>query len=134
MLQEKRAVSAIGALLMTGALLVSAILLERTLPAQVKRPTAGEQTLEGIVSDAMCGTKHKSAITIQCIKNCVDKGSNYALVVDDKVYELEAKGAALTKLDELRNVRAKVTGKVTGTKIAVTSVVEPPFENYNAGG
>jgi hypothetical protein len=133
MIKGKR-IGAVRALLVGGVLVASGIVLERTSPAQNQKPAGGEQTLEGIVTDAMCGVKHKSAITIACIKACVDKGSNYGLVVDDKVYELEAKGAAAAKLDELRNVRAKVTGKVTGMKIAVTSVVEPPFENYNAGG
>jgi hypothetical protein len=116
------------------ALLAGGLALTRISPAQTQKAADGAQTLEGIVSDAMCGTKHKSAIITACIKACVDKGSNYALVVDDKIYELEAKGAAAAKLSELANVKARVTGKVTGNKIAVTSVVEPAFENYTAGG
>ena len=133
-MDRKRETGAIlRALLLGAALLASSILLERTTAAQGGKP-AGEQTLEGIVTDAMCGTKHKSAIISACIKACVGKGSNYALVVDNKVYELEAKGSAAAKLAELANVKAKVTGKVTGTKIVVSSVAEPAFENYNAGG
>jgi hypothetical protein len=134
MIRGKQVSTILRALILAAAGISAGVLLENQAPAQQKSAASGEQTMEGIVTDAICGTKHKNAIITACIKACVDKGSNYGLVVDDKVYELEAKGTAVAKLAELANVKAKVIGRVTGSKIAVTSVAEPTFQNYNAGG
>ena len=50
-------------------------------------------------------------------------GSQYALVVGDKVYTLETSDkAALDKLNDLAGAKAKVTGEVDGTTVAVKSV------------
>jgi hypothetical protein len=38
-------------------------------------------TLKGTVSDAMCGAKHPVADAAGCTKDCVKKGSDYALMV-----------------------------------------------------
>jgi hypothetical protein len=130
--RQKRSGAALRRLLLGTALLTSGAVLHRTVAAPQK---AEPQTLEGIVSDAACGAKHKSAIAVACIKTCVDKGSNYSLLTDDdKVYELAAKDAERVKLAALANVRAKVTGTVNGLKVVVSKVEEPAFMNYNAGG
>ena len=50
---------------------------------------------------------------------CVSHGSKYALVVGDKVYELDGKTEGLAKL---AGAKAKVTGDVEGAKITVASV------------
>ena len=51
------------------------------------------KTFTGVVSDNMCGKQHmandKSAA--QCTRECVKAGSDYALVVGDKVYTLKAR-------------------------------------------
>ncbi|MGC2249006.1 MAG: hypothetical protein WA609_20550, partial [Terriglobales bacterium] len=45
------------------------------------------KTLTGEVSDAMCGAKHQMpGAAADCTRACVKHGSNYALVVGDKVY------------------------------------------------
>jgi hypothetical protein len=82
------------------------------------------QTLTGEVSDAMCGAKHEMpGNAADCTKVCVKHGSKYALVVGDKVYTLETSDkAALDQLDGLAGAKAKVTGEVDGTTIAVKSV------------
>src|SRR5450755_3090731 len=82
------------------------------------------QTLTGEVSDAMCGAKHEMpGKAADCTKGCVKHGSKYALVVGDKVYTLETTDkATLDKLDELAGAKAKVTGDVDGTTVAVKSV------------
>ncbi len=81
------------------------------------------QTLTGEVSDAMCGAKHQMASAADCTRGCVKHGSNYALVVGDKVYTLETKDkTALDTLDKLAGSKAKVTGDVDGTTINVKSV------------
>jgi len=87
---------------------------------------AGDKTttLTGEVSDAMCGAKHSmTGKAADCTKSCVKSGSKYALVVGDKVYTLETTDkAALDKLNELAGAKAKVTGDVSGTTMAVKSV------------
>jgi hypothetical protein len=82
------------------------------------------QTLTGEVSDAMCGAKHEMpGKAADCTRVCMKHGSQYALVVGDKVYTLETSDkAALDKLNDLAGAKAKVTGEVDGTTIAVKSV------------
>jgi hypothetical protein len=83
------------------------------------------QTLTGEVSDAMCGAKHEmKGKAADCTRVCMKHGSQYALVVGDKVYALETSDkVALEKLNDLAGAKAKVTGEVDGTTIAVKSVV-----------
>ena len=95
-----------------GTVLVGGILAAGTLLAQTK-------TLEGTLTDAGCGATHKGANAVACMKACIAKGSKYALVVGDDVYELSGKEDALSKIGA---ARVKVTGKVNGTKIEVSSV------------
>ena len=93
--------------------------------AAVPSLAAGKrQTLTGEVSDAMCGAKHQMpGQAADCTRACVKHGSNYALVVGDKVYTLETSDqAALDKLDKLAGAKAKVTGTLDGTTITVKSV------------
>lgn len=93
--------------------------------AAVPASAAGKsQTLTGQVSDAMCGAKHEMpGNAADCTRACVKHGSNYALVVGDKVYTLETSDqAALAKLNDLAGAKAKVTGEVDGTTITVKSV------------
>jgi hypothetical protein len=82
------------------------------------------QTLTGEVSDAMCGANHEMpGKPADCTRACMKHGSKYALVVGDKVYTLETSDkAALDKLNDLAGAKAKVTGDVDGTTIAVKSV------------
>ena len=83
------------------------------------------QTFTGKVSDAMCGAKHSEGNTApaDCVRACVQKGANYALVVGDKVYTLGTKDqAALDELNKLAWQQAKVTGTANGDTISVKSV------------
>ncbi len=82
------------------------------------------QTLTGEVSDAMCGAKHEMpGKPADCTRACVKHGSKYALVVGDQVYTLETSDkAALDKLNDLAGAKAKITGDVEGTTIAVKAV------------
>ncbi len=82
------------------------------------------QTLTGEVSDAMCGAKHQMpGPAADCARACVKHGSNYALVVGDKVYTIETSDQTnLDQLDKLAGAKAKVTGQVNGTTITVKSV------------
>ena len=83
------------------------------------------QTFTGKVSDAMCGAKHSEGgiAPADCVRACVHKGANYALVVGDKVYSLSTSDqAALNELNTLAWEQAKVTGTVNGDTISVKSV------------
>jgi len=94
-------------------------------PAAVPALAAGKsQTLTGEVSDAMCGAKHEMpGKAAECTRVCMKHGSQYALVVGDKVYTLTTSDkAALDKLNDLAGAKAKVTGEVDGATIAVKSV------------
>ncbi len=82
------------------------------------------QTFTGKVSDAMCGASHMMAGEgSACVRACVNKGSNYALIVGDKVYTLNSNDkATVAELDKLADRQAKVTGQANGDTIAVSSV------------
>lgn len=93
--------------------------------AVVPGMAAGTQSFTGKVSDAMCGAKHSEAgiAPADCVRACVQKGANYALVVGDKVYTLKTSDkAALDELNKLAWEQAKVTGTAAGDTISVKSV------------
>ena len=85
---------------------------------------AKAESFTGTVSDAMCGAKHMmEGDPGGCVRACVQKGSNYALVVGDKVYTLNSKDqATLASLDKLANEKATVKGTADGDTITVISV------------
>ena len=85
--------------------------------------SAKTTTLTGTVSDAMCGLKHMMAgDEAGCTRACVQKGSDYALIVKGKVYRLKANDAAKADLDKLAGKTAKVVGDVKGDTIQVSAV------------
>lgn len=102
------AVSVLGALLMATA-----------------QGFAAEQTLEGTITDTMCGMNHKMTDAKACTLACAKNGG-YNLVVGDKVYKLTGMEAELAKY---AGDRAKVTGTVDGMNMKVSSVSapEPPM-------
>ncbi len=93
--------------------------------AVVPGMAAGTQSFTGKVSDAMCGAQHTEAgiAPADCVRACVQKGANYALVVGDKVYTLKTSDKAeLDELNKLAWEQAKVTGTASGDTISVKSV------------
>src|SRR5712671_2732315 len=64
-----------------------------------KSAASSDQTFTGVVSDSMCGAKHmmKDASAAKCTRECVKSGSDYALVVGDKVYTLKGNRAEIDK-------------------------------------
>ena len=99
--------------------LVALLLLATTLTIAA----AKSHTYVGEVSDSMCGAKHMMADKAACTRACIQKGSNYALVVGDKVYTLQtSKKADLDELNTLAGEKAKVTGTANGDTIAVSRV------------
>jgi hypothetical protein len=91
--------------------------------AMVLLAAAKPQSFTGEVSDSMCGAKHMMDNKAECTRTCVSKGSNYALVVGDKVYMLNTTDkAALDQLNTLAGSQAKVMGTANGDAIDVTKV------------
>ncbi len=85
---------------------------------------AATQTLTGVVTDDMCGRKHAmmpGKPDSECIRACVKAGSKYALLSGDKTYVL--KGDA-KQLDALAGKKVKVSGGVSGTTVAVSTITE----------
>jgi hypothetical protein len=85
---------------------------------------AAGKSFTGTVSDSMCGAKHAMpGDAAACTRACVAKGSNYALVVGDKVYTLQTTDkATLATLDKQAGAKATVTGSEKDNTIMVTSV------------
>ena len=93
--------------------------------------SAAEMTLEGTVSDAMCGAKHMMKGDAACTKACVDKGSAYALVVGSKVYTLKTSSDKdKEELGKLAGKMATISGEVTGDNVMVKSVAIKVKEGY----
>lgn len=78
-----------------------------------------DQTLTGTITDAMCGKKHMMQGAAQCTHECVKSGSDYALVVGDKVYTLKGDKAAI---DKFAGANVVVKGKTTGNTVTVESI------------
>ena len=87
------------------------------------------QTLEGTVTDASCGIKHRMADAKACTIAC-GKNGGYALVVGDKIYKLEGKDADIVKL---AGEKSKVTGTVDGMTIKVSSVTAAAADMGSSG-
>ena len=85
---------------------------------------AATMTLKGTITDAMCGAKHPVADAAGCTKDCVKKGSDYALVTSEgKVYTLKADAAAKAELEKLAGKMADVSGDVNGMTVMVKSAM-----------
>ena len=82
---------------------------------------AGAITISGVVSDAMCGAKHmmKDKSAAECTRECVSKGSKFALVSGDKLYTLEGHEA---ELDKYAGQRVTISGTLKGETITVNAV------------
>jgi hypothetical protein len=80
-----------------------------------------DQTLTGTVTDAMCGKKHMmhGKTPAQCTRECVKSGSDYALVVGDKIYILKGDKAAI---DKFAGANVVVKGKTSGSTVTVESI------------
>ncbi len=76
------------------------------------------KSLTGTVSDAMCGKTHmmKGESAAQCTRECVKEGSDYALVVGDKVYTLKGDKAAI---DKFAGENVIVKGMRSGSTVTV---------------
>jgi hypothetical protein len=85
------------------------------------KASTAPRTLTGTVSDSMCGAHHmeKDKSAAECTRECVKKGTKYALVVGKRVYTLDGHEA---ELEKVAGMKATVKGKVSGETVAVQSV------------
>jgi len=105
------------------SLIAGAALLSETVPTPrsfAQDEGGGVQTLEGIVSDGMCGANHSGRDAAEGTMECVRKQMGWVLVVSDKVYTLE--GRLGSGMNRLAGAKAKVTGRVVGNKISAIRV------------
>ena len=79
------------------------------------------KSLTGTVSDSMCGKTHmmKGETAAQCTRECVKSGSDFALVVGDKVYVLKGDKTAI---DKFAGANVIVKGKVSGSTMTMESI------------
>ena len=89
----------------------------------VSSALAKDEAFTGVVGDAMCGLKHMEGDDASCTRACVSHGSQYALIVGDKVYKLDTSDkAALATLDKQAGAKVTVKGALKGDTIAVSGV------------
>ena len=103
-------------------ILTLAILSVTMIPA-IQQVHAATKTIEGVVSDTMCGKKHMlpGKTDAQCIQECIKSRSSYALVVGDKVYTLAGKPQAIALF---AGKHVKIEGDLKGNTITFTSIHE----------
>lgn len=109
---------AFSPMLMAAQMQMPASKPETSKPAKA---SSASKTLTGTVSDSMCGAHHmaKDMSAAACTRDCVKKGTKYALVVGTKVYTLDGHEA---ELDKLAGERATVKGSLMGEMVMVESV------------
>jgi hypothetical protein len=104
------------------------VLVELILALASQRSTVAQQqiTLTGTVSDSMCGLKHMmTGNDAKCVRSCVKNGSEYALVVDQRIYPLRGTSA---ELDEFAGQKVTAIGMLEAGVFQVVSVKRADIE------
>jgi hypothetical protein len=98
-------------------------LMSGLMTSAIQQLHAASQTIDGVVSDSMCGKKHMlpGKSDAQCVQECVKSGSSYALVVGDKVYTLAGKPQTVAPF---AGKRVHIEGSLKDNTITVTSISE----------
>jgi hypothetical protein len=83
--------------------------------------SAAAQTVDGVVSDAMCVKKHvmPGESDAECTKECVKDGSTHVLVVGDKSYSLKAEAETIAPF---AGKHVQVQGDLQQNAISVTAI------------
>jgi len=119
--KKRVTVTTIAALTLSAVLVAAQMQMPDSSASKPDKSSTAPRTLTGIVSDSMCGAHHmaKDKSAAECTRECVKKGTKYALVVGKKVYTLEGHEA---ELDKLAGERATVKGSMMGEMVMVDSV------------
>lgn len=81
---------------------------------------ADSSTVNGIVSDSMCGAKGANTSHAACMNKCLGKGAKAVIVTDGDGKVLTVDNADVLKGHEGHHVA--VTGHVTGDSVHIESV------------
>ena len=102
--------------------LVLALTSAIMIPA-IQQLHAASQSIDGIVSDSMCGKKHMmpGKTDAQCVQECIKSGSSYALVAGAKVYMLAGKPQTIAPF---AGKRVHIQGDLKDNTITITSITE----------
>lgn len=86
--------------------------------------SAKDKAFTGTVGDALCGVEHSMPVSaVECIRQCIGKGSNYSLIVGDKVYTLQTEDKTiLATLEKQAGAKVRIKGTDNGNIINVSSV------------
>src|ERR1700692_2023503 len=99
------------------------VILSVSAVSQLRALAVRKQIFTGEVGDAMCGRKHMDGTPAECTRTCVAHGSNFALIVSEKIYILKTSDqSVLATLDKQAGKMATVTGVLTDDTIEVSSV------------
>jgi len=98
-----------------------------TMIQAIQQVHAAEKTIDGVVSDTMCGKKHMmpGKTDAQCVQECIKSGSSYALVAGDKVYTLVGKPQTIAPF---AGKHVKIEGDLRNNTITVISIYEGKAE------
>ena len=111
-------------------LLLAVLGLATLLLTSHSRASDSEVSLTGTISDSMCGAKHMmSGDDPKCVRSCIKSGSQYVLVVNDKLYGLQGRNE---ELDKFAGQTVIVTGMVHDASLRVVSVKPQPGSSANA--
>jgi hypothetical protein len=101
------------------------VLMAAVMIPAIQQIHAASKSIDGIISDAMCGKKHMipGKTEAECVQECVKSGSSYGLVAEDKVYTLVAKPEAIARF---AGKHVHIEGKLKDTTITVDSIIEMP--------
>jgi hypothetical protein len=104
------------------SILALALMSGIMIPA-IQQVHAASQTIDGVVSDSMCGKKHMlpGKTDAECTQECIKSGSSYALVVGDKVYTLAGKPQTIAPF---AGKHVYVEGSIKDNTITITSIAE----------
>jgi hypothetical protein len=99
------------------------VMLSLSAVSSLHALAARKQIFTGEVGDAMCGRKHMDGTPAECTRTCVAHGSNFALIVGEKIYILQTSDkSVLATLDKQAGKTATVSGVLTDDTIEVSSI------------
>lgn len=97
--------------------------LSITLAPTVHASDVSDTTIDGVVSDTMCGRTHMllGKTDAQCVQECTKGNASYSLVTSAKVFMLEGKPLSVAPF---AGKRVHIVGNLKGNLIIVTSIRE----------
>jgi hypothetical protein len=104
-----------------GLVFTSVTVLSSAAQASASEAPEPAQTFVGMITDSYCGAKHKFSdrSPAECTRICVKNGSQYVLLVGNKVYALQGD---IVRLNRTAGERVTVTGSLHDNTIDFTSI------------